>query len=403
MEQRGLAALVVLCGDPFSAPRHYLTSGVAITSGLVIKKRGDAPIIFANPMETEEAAKSGLRVLSTSDVGLPQMIKAAQGDRTKAELLLWAKCLEVAGVPEGRIGIYGVGDLNMVLELASLLQAAYPQYQFAGEMGMTLFDEAYLTKDSDEIARMQDVARKTNEAMQEALDAIRAAKVRDEALYKADGSPLTIGDVRRLVRRALLDRDLEDSHMIFAQGSDAGFPHSRGEDPQQLRLGRSIVFDLFPHEVGGGYFHDMTRTWCLGYAPPEVQTAYDEVMEAFDVAVEVFRVGMEGSKLQEAVEAYFESKGHDTPRSSPGSNEGYVHSLGHGLGLNIHERPRLGGLSKDVMTPGMVITIEPGLYYPDRGFGVRIEDTFYVDESGNLVSLTPFPKDLVIEMGNGTH
>jgi len=400
MEQRGLAALVIICGDPFSAPRHYLTSGAKITSGLVMKKRGEAAVIFANPMETEEAAKSGLRVISTNDVGWPQMLKDTQGDRTKAEILLWGKCLEVLGVPEGKIGVYGVGDLHVVLELVGLLQAAYPRYQFAGEMGLTLFDEATLTKDADEIARLQDVARKTNDAMQEALDALRAAHVRDEMLYKADGSPLTIGDVRRLVRRALLDRDLEDAHMIFAQGRDAGFPHSRGEDPQQLRLGQSIVFDLFPHELGGGYFHDMTRTWCLGYAPPEVQAAYDDVMEAFDVAVEVFRAGMEGAALQAAVEDYFESKGHATPRSVPGSNEGYVHSLGHGLGLNIHERPRLGGMSKDILRPGMVITIEPGLYYPDQGFGVRIEDTFYVDDTGNLISLTPFPKDLVVPVGN---
>jgi Xaa-Pro aminopeptidase len=400
MQTRGLAALVVVCGDSFSAPRHYLTSGVQITSGLVIKKTGEDAIIFANPMETEEAAKSGLRVISNNAVGWPQMLKEAQGSRTSAEVMLWGKCLEVAGVTEGKIGVYGVGSLNTILELVNLLEAAYPQYNFVGELGMTLFDEASLTKDADEIARIQEVARKTNEVMQAARDFVSAARVENEALTKADGSPLTIGDVRRFVRRELLDRDLEDAHMIFAQGRDAGFPHSRGEDPQQLRLGQSIVFDLFPHEIGGGYFHDMTRTWCLGYAPPEVQQTYDEVMDAFEIAVEVFRSGMEGHVLQEAVEDYFESKGHDTPRSKPGSNQGYVHSLGHGIGLNIHERPRLAGQSKDTLRLGTVITIEPGLYYPERGYGVRVEDSFYVDADGNLVSLTPFSKDLVIPVGS---
>lgn len=400
MHTRGLAALVVVCGDSFSAPRHYLTSGVQMTSGLVIKKTGEDAIIFANAMETEEAAKSGLRVVSNNVAGWPQFLKQAEGNRTKAELLLWGKCLEMAGVTEGKIGVYGVGSLNTILELVNLLEAAYPQYNFVGELGMTLFDEASLTKDADEIARIQEVARKTNEVMQAARDFVSAARVEKEALFKADGSPLTIGDVRRFVRRELLDRDLEDAHMIFAQGRDAGFPHSRGEDPQQLRLGQSIVFDLFPHEIGGGYFHDMTRTWCLGYAPPEVQQTYDEVMDAFEIAVEVFRSGMEGSVLQEAVEDYFESKGHDTPRSKPGSDQGYVHSLGHGIGLNIHERPRLAGQSKDTLTPGTVITIEPGLYYPERGYGVRVEDSFYVDADGNLVSLTPFSKDLVIPVGS---
>ena len=400
METRDLAALVVVCGDAFSAPRHYLTSGAAITSGLVIKKRGDGAIIFANPMETEEAAKSGLRVVSTNDVGFPQMLKDAEGNRTKAEVMLWGKCLEVAGVRDGKVGVYGVGDLNMALELVRLLEAAWPQYMFAGEMGMTLFDEAYLTKDADEIERIREVARKTNEVMQLTRDFVSAARVENDALVKADGTALTIGDVRRFVRRTLLDYDLEDTHMIFAQGRDAGFPHSRGEDPEQLRLGQSIVFDLFPREIGGGYFHDMTRTWSLGYATPEVQAVYDDVMEAFDVAVEVFRGGMVGADLQAAVEDYFESKQHPTLRSTPGSTDGYVHSLGHGVGLNIHERPRMSSQSKDMLVPGSVITIEPGLYYPERGHGVRVEDTFYVDEGGNLVSLSPFSKDLIVPVGD---
>ena len=166
-----------------------------------------------------------------------------------------------------------------------------------------------------------------------------------------------------------------------------------------LHLGQSIVFDLFPREVGGGYFHDTTRTWCIGYAPPEVQEIYDQVMEAMDISVEVFRPGIPAKQLQEAVLDYFESKGHATPRSTPGATNGYVHSLGHGVGLNIHERPSMNHMTKDVLQPGNVITIEPGLYYPERGFGVRVEDTFYVDEGGNLVSLTDFRKDLVLPVG----
>lgn len=398
MEKRGLDAVVVACDDNFSAPRDYLTGGVKITTGLVMKKRGAAPVIFANPMETEEAAKSGLRVISFNELDWPQLVKEAEGDRTKAEVVFWGKALEAIGVPSGKVGIYGVSDLNIILELVRLMEKAYPQYQFVGEIGKTLFEEAYVTKDADELERLREVARKTNEAVQAAWDYVRSQKVVDGALVKQDGTPFTIGDVRRFVRRALLDRDLEDTEMIFAQGRDGGFPHSRGEDDMQLRLGEAIVFDLFPREIGGGYFHDMTRTWCIGYAPPEVQKTYDEVMEAFDIAVEVARVGMETKQLQEAVMDYFESKGHPTPRSHPGSSEGYVHSLGHGIGMKIHESPSIGHLSKDKLQAGSVITIEPGLYYPERGYGVRIEDSFYVDTDGSLVSLTTFPKDLVIPM-----
>src|SRR5262249_39440135 len=155
----------------------------------------------------------------------------------------------------------------------------------------------------------------TNATMTDTWNYIASQRVEGDTLVKADGSPFTIGDVKRFVRRALLDIGLEDTRMIFAQGRDGGFPHSRGEEGEALHLGKAIVFDLFPRELGGGYYHDMTRTWCIGYAPPEVQQIYNEVMEAFDISVELFRSGMQTKDLQTAVQDYFESKGHPTTRS----------------------------------------------------------------------------------------
>jgi Xaa-Pro aminopeptidase len=186
--------------------------------------------------------------------------------------------------------------------------------------------------------------------------------------------------------------------MIFAQGRDGGFPHSRGEKGDALRLGQAIVFDLFPRELGGGYFHDCTRTWSIGYATDDVQRAYDEIIEAFDMAVEIIRPGMATKDVQEQVQTVLESKGHKTSRSDPGTNEGYVHSLGHGIGMNIHERPSLSHLSNDTFAVGNVLTIEPGLYYPDRGFGMRVEDSYYLSADAGLVSLTPFHRDLVLPL-----
>lgn len=187
--------------------------------------------------------------------------------------------------------------------------------------------------------------------------------------------------------------------MIFAQGRDAGFPHSRGQADMPLKLGQSIVFDLFPQELGGGYHHDVTRTWSIGYATPEVQNVYDQVMQAFDISVESFGLGKPTHLMQEAVLDYYEANGHPTQRSQPGTMSGYVHSLGHGLGLNIHERPSLSHVRRDdIFQIGNCVTIEPGLYYPDDGLGVRVEDTFVVTERGELQSITSFRKDLVLPL-----
>src|SRR5690606_36882179 len=115
----------------------------------------------------------------------------------------------------------------------------------------------------------------------------------------------TIGDVKRFIRRTLMDHDLEDTGMIFAQGRDAGFPHSRGQSDMPLKLGQSIVFDLFPREIGGGYHHDVTRTWCIGYAPEDVQQTYDVVMQSFEIAMNAYaEPGQPAYTLQEAVLDY---------------------------------------------------------------------------------------------------
>jgi len=400
MERRGLDAFIVTGGEEYNVIRDYMTNGADVHGGYILQKRGEAPLLVVNPMEIEEGKKSGLNTITSNDFNYMEMLSEAGGDSDKAAVIMWGRMLTKVGVTSGRVGIYGVGAIHVYINLIGQLRAAYPQYEFVGETGLTLFDEAMQTKDSDELTRMQRVANGTNEVVEATWNYIAGhALAEDETVVKADGVPLTIGDVRAFFMRELAARGLEDTGTIFAQGRDGGFPHSRGENTQALKAGQAIVFDIFPREMGGGYHHDMTRTWSIGYASPEVQKAYDEVMESFDVAVETFRSGDKASNLQFAVLDYLESKGHKTQRSHPGTMDGYVHSLGHGLGLQIHERPSLSHMRvEDILQAGNFITIEPGVYYPDAGYGVRVEDTFYITQQGELISLTPFKKDLVIPM-----
>jgi Xaa-Pro aminopeptidase len=398
MAQRGLDAIMVMGDEHANPPRNYLTSGAAVTGGYVIKKRGGDAALIVNPMEVEEAAKSGLRVYTYNDFDWGALYKEMDGDLQKATIVFWKRMLDRLDIPGGKVGTYGAGSINHYVELVRLVQAQYPEYEFVGEIGMTLFDEAYVTKDANEIDRIRSVAARTSAVLQATWDFIGNHRAEGDTVVKDNGTPLTIGDVKRFVRRELLDRDLEDDAMIFAEGRDGGFPHSRGEADMPLKLGQAIVFDLFPREIGGGYYHDSTRTWSIGYATPEVQEAYQQVMDAFDVAVDNFRANAPARLMQEAVQDYFESKGHPTTRSAPQTQVGYTHSLGHGVGLNIHERPSIGHLSKDTLKPGNVISIEPGLYYPDRGFGVRVEDLCWIDPTGQLITLTDFHKELVLPL-----
>lgn len=398
MQERELDALIVAGGEEYSVIRDYMTNGAHITRGLIIKKRGSEPVLIANAMEIEEAAASGLAVFTDAELGLMDLLQKIS-DPLKLTVAFWEQVLQHFGVHAGRIGLYGTGDLSYYIELSRQLEAACPQYRFVGEGPPTLFDVAFTTKDAGEIARLRSVAERTGAALEAVWAFISGHRLEGDTVVDAAGQPLTIGAVKRFIRRELLDRELEDTGMIFAQGRDAGFPHSRGQDNMPLQAGQSIVFDLFPRELGGGYFHDMTRTWCINHAPEAVQRAYDDVMAAFDIAVETFAVGKATHLMQEAVLDFLEGRGHATQRSRPGTMDGYVHSLGHGVGLRIHEAPAMSHLMKrDIFQVGNCVTIEPGLYYPDEGYGVRVEDLFIVSEAGELISLTPFRKDLVLPL-----
>ena len=400
MRERDLDAFIVAGGEEFNSARYYLSNGAQITHGAIFKPRDKRALLVCSRMELEEAQKSGLDVKTDVELGYYDRLQEAEHDAIRATAWHWSDVLRQLGLRQGRIGLYGTWQINKTIALYKTLLAELPNYDFVVEEKATLIEAAMLTKDAGEVSRLRSVAERANAAMAVAWDTIADLRVEgDFLLDAADGKRVTIGDIKDLVRRELMARGLEDTNMIFAQGRAAGFPHSRGEADTPLQLGQTIVFDLFPRELGGGYHHDMTRTWCIGYAPPEAQAAYDTVMEAFDIAVEAYGLNKPTHLMQEAVLDHFEAAGHPTTRTDSGTMAGYLHSLGHGVGIEIHEAPSISHLRRDdLFQIGNVLTIEPGLYYPERGFGVRVEDLFIIDENGELVSLTPFRKDLVIPL-----
>ena len=399
MRERELDAFIVCGGEEFNSARYYLSNGAHITHGTIVKAREGDSLLACAGIEYAEAQKSGLPVKTTAQLGYNDRLKEANNDPLKATARHFIDLLREVGVEGGRVALYGAWQVNTTIALYEELKT-HTQFEFVAEKSPTVIERAMLTKDADEIARIKSIAERSNDVMALAWDYIAGLRLDGEFLLDADGQRATIGSVKDLVRRELMARGLEDTGMIFAQGADGGSPHSRGEMHSPLRVGQAIVFDLFPREMGGGYHHDMTRTWCIGHAPPEVQAAYETVMEAFDVAVEAYGLGKPTRMMQAAAQDNFEAHGHATSRSDPKSLTGYIHSLGHGVGIDIHEKPSISHLAKEdeVFEVGNVLTIEPGIYYPERGFGMRVEDLFIIDESGALVSLSPFRKDLVIPL-----
>src|SRR5947207_1889200 len=209
---------------------------------------------------------------------------------------------------------------------------------------------------------------------------------------------LTLGDLKRAVSSEIVRLGMvEDHETILSQGRDAGIPHSRGDASAKVRPSVPIVLDIFPSDRDSGYFFDLTRTFCVGPVPAELQRVHGDVLAAFQLAAEEMRAGTKASSYQALVCDFFEARGYATTRSNPQTLDGYVHSLGHGVGLEVHEKPFFGltPTNQDTIEVGDIVTIEPGLYFPDREIGVRIEDTLVVRDDGRVESLSRSDRGLV--------
>ena len=403
MQARKLDALLVFGDAEYNPPMYYFTGGGHISGALLIKKAGKEPVLFYNDMERDEAAKSGLKTVAFSSFPMIDFEPQANGDRLLANALRFKKILEEYGLSGGRVAVYGKIELSVLFGLMTKLVELMPEVEFIGDglYGSTLL-YAMETKDEVEVARIRRMGAVTTTIVKMVWDYLSSCEVReDEVLLKEDGSPLTIGDVKSKISLWLAERGaVAVEGVIFAIGRDAGVPHSVGDPKDLLILGRTIVFDIFPAEQGGGYFYDFTRTWSLGYATPEAQALYDQVHEIYQRVVENLDLNANFVDYQRMTCEYFESKGHKTQLNTKGPLDGYVHSLGHGVGLNIHERPSSGLASGEdnLLKPGVVITIEPGLYYPDKGMGFRIEDSYWVRPDGEIELLAEFPYDFVLPM-----
>jgi len=238
-------------------------------------------------------------------------------------------------------------------------------------------------KSAEEVRKIRRAIEHTEAAMSAAIERIRAATIRGRRLYEGK-KPLTSEAVRLTINRVLLERDCHPYEPIVAGGDQGVDPHERGHGPLPANL--PIILDIFPRDNATRFHGDMTRTVVRGKASARAKRMFQVVRTAKKRAESMLRDGVDGYDVHLAVQRTFDRAGFKT-RESKGRMVGFFHGTGHGLGLSVHEYPRLGGVH-DVMRAGHVVTVEPGIYYPGAG-GVRIEDDVLVTKTGcrNLCTL----------------
>ena len=250
------------------------------------------------------------------------------------------------------------------------------------------FYPARMVKTAWEKREITKASRATEEAIRFAIATLHRAKARSGKLY-VGGTLLTSELLRRMMEIKMLELGALGRHTIVAGGRQAADPHCIGQGP--LCPNQTIVLDVFPKSVATGYFADITRTVVKGKASDRLKAMYAAVRAAQAKGISMVRHGMRGENIHAEVSRLLESRGFRTGTRN-GKPEGFIHGTGHGLGLEIHEPPRVSRIPA-VLKKGYVVTIEPGLYYQDLG-GIRIEDDIYVTQTGGEV-IARLPRHLM--------
>ncbi|HEY6206947.1 MAG TPA: Xaa-Pro peptidase family protein [Chthoniobacterales bacterium] len=243
-------------------------------------------------------------------------------------------------------------------------------------------------KTDEELKLMGRALRITEAGMQRALDVLRRSTIARDNKLKWSGKMLTSEILRAEIDTAMLHAGGIPTATIVAGGDQACDPHERGSGP--LRANSLIILDIFPRDASSGYWGDMTRTVVRGRASEAQRKLWETVKDGQELALKRIKAGVDGMSIHKAIQKLFDERGYPTEVRG-GKNVGFFHGTGHGLGLEIHEYPRL---QKVTLKDRQVLTVEPGLYYPGLG-GVRHEDVIVVTKTGCRI-LSRFPKRLEI-------
>ena len=243
-------------------------------------------------------------------------------------------------------------------------------------------------KSEKEIEMIGRALRITETGLKRAIEVLKASKLGAGKRLRWSGKTLTSEMLRAEIDSAILRTGGIPTGTIVAGGDQACDPHERGFGP--LHANSLIILDIFPRDAKTGYFGDMTRTVLRGRASDAQRKVWETVKAGQALALRKIKAGVDGMTIHKAIQDFFTKRGFPT-EIRKGRRVGFFHGTGHGLGLEIHEHPRL---QRVTLKERQVLTVEPGLYYPALG-GARQEDVVVVTKSGCRV-LSRFPKQLEI-------
>lgn len=372
---------VLLFGETYHHPNIFYRTNFLAPDPVVVVDRGDDDVtLWVSSLEEGRARKqsSATTVRCTSELDYAEKMKQAGSEQDSWSVLLQAVCDE-----------HGIESVDVDSDFPVVNADFLRNCDIAIHPRTDLYRAERRIKTPQEIQWITDTENAGMDALQRAIDLIASAEIKDGILWH-EGKPLSSEDLIFTVESRLMELGCTTVDSICCGGPESADPHRTGSDV--LRVGLPIVLDIYPFHKTTRYWGDMTRTVVRGTPPPEVMAMWEATLEAQQAGLDAVKPGANGKDVHDACCEVFKKHGYASlakPYRDIESSAKFIHGTGHGLGLEIHEFPRVGEVDV-TLEVGDVITVEPGLYDPEFG-GIRIEDLLVVTEDGYR-NLTTLPK-----------
>ena len=373
---------VLIVADTVRSPELRHEVPLAVPDPFLYAEVGGKRSVVVSSLEAGRIRELGtdLQVLTLEDVGMDDLLKRGLDSyAVERELHLngcRALALESAVTPAGFPLGHGDYLRSQGIELTA---------------DQRFFDERRRVKTERELAGIRRACRAVEAGVAVGVELLRSAS-RSNGVLTLNGEPLTCERIKLEVERAFGEHGAAAEEFTVSHGAQTAIGHDGGSGP--IASDDVVLFDLYPRDRESACYSDFTRTFALGSPSDELREYHRLAREALDMAVAAVKPGVKGSDIHRLVCDFFHEHGHKTQLHKEEGEalvDGYFHATGHGVGLEVHERPGVGRIESEPLVEGDVIALEPGLYRHGYG-GVRLEDLILVTAGGAEV-LTSFPYD----------
>jgi Xaa-Pro aminopeptidase len=370
------AEALLLYSESFkNSNMYYLTKFLAPDPFIFLKKVDADPVIVVNQMEYPRAQKQSIveDVRSYFDYKYLEVVKTAKEPHLGTTKF-------IAKVAKKELGTST--KICVPHDFPAMATDVLREENLIIKPMFNVVEKARETKDTTEIDDIKAVQEVAEEVTAEAIALIANADVDANGTLMVEKRPLTVSKVKAFFGHKFLDHGcIMEEDIIVACGPKGSDPHYSGDPQDVLKANQPIILDIVPRSAQKRYWTDMTRTIVKGKASDKVRKTFNAVLEAKNASMDAIQAGVLGSDVHDVCCDVLEKAGYETTRGGKQIVKGLTHSLGHGVGLDIHEGPRISELYKFPLKEHNIVTVEPGLYDPDVG-GLRIEDIVEVTKEG---------------------